>query len=355
MIGLAEAMVDRGHRVSFTVTNPAGKLRRSSIGWPQLTESRCTLRNIPTYSAAEDLARSFGPDAVHIFQGLRGRPIIERALTTVCANGAHPWCAMERVDERRIHWPAKRLWYRFLMRRIARFAPRYLAIGKDTREWLIARGASPGSVFPFAYFLTPQHNALRSNVNPRVKVGYVGQLIRRKRVDLLMKAVSTLNRDDYDLTIIGHGPEDRACRTIVREALPPEQQHWLGVQPMDKVRKLMGKLDLVVLPSDHDGWGAVISEALIAGTPVICSDRCGAAAAIYQPDMGSVFRHGDQHDLCSKLSRAIDAGPVTPALRVRVQRMAQVLTTISGAAYLESLLDAAEKGIKPPSAPWMVA
>jgi hypothetical protein len=100
MVGLADAMVQRGHSVYFTVISQEGKLRRGEIGWPQLTNAACSLRHIPTPDAAEGLARSFASNTIHIFQGLRGRPILERALVSVCAQGASPWCVMERVDER---------------------------------------------------------------------------------------------------------------------------------------------------------------------------------------------------------------------------------------------------------------
>ena len=42
----------------------------------------------------------------------------------------------------------------------------------------------------------------------------------------------------------------------------------------------MAAADVLVLPSRFDGWGAVVNEALMVGTPVICSDRCGASDVI---------------------------------------------------------------------------
>ena len=63
-------------------------------------------------------------------------------------------------------------------------------------------------------------------------------------------------------------------------SLLPNRVQWFGKFPMSEVAKKMADADCLVLPSLHDGWGAVVSEALIAGTPVICSDACGSAGVV---------------------------------------------------------------------------
>ena len=40
---------------------------------------------------------------------------------------------------------------------------------------------------------------------------------------------------------------------------------------------------MLVLPSQHEPWGAVVNEAMAAGTPVIASDRVGAAVELIRP------------------------------------------------------------------------
>jgi glycosyltransferase involved in cell wall biosynthesis len=355
MIGLAEALVQRGHEVSYTVTGLNPKLRRSQTGWPESADTRCNIVALSSFAAAKDFVQVAGRGAVHLFQGIRGRPVLEHALEAVITLGAQPWCLMERIDERHIGWPLKRLWYSRKLQMLSKAGVRYLAIGQGTAEWLVQRGASQEKVFPFAYFLPPIAEQERRAENKRAHIAYVGQLIRRKRVDLLMRAAKLLQRSDYDLTVVGDGPEMARCRRLIGNSLPLPQQHWVGVEPMAKVRRMMETFDVLVLPSAHDGWGAVVSEALLVGTPVICSDRCGAAAAVYRPEMGRIFRHGDVNDLRTNLAAVIVAGPVKPEQRARVRRLANVLTTMSGAAYLESLLDATAGGGATPRAPWLSA
>jgi glycosyltransferase involved in cell wall biosynthesis len=56
-----------------------------------------------------------------------------------------------------------------------------------------------------------------------------------------------------------------------------------------------------VLPSRFDGWGAVVNEALMVGTPVICSNRCGASDVIENGRNGYVFEAGSARALRERL------------------------------------------------------
>jgi glycosyltransferase involved in cell wall biosynthesis len=56
-----------------------------------------------------------------------------------------------------------------------------------------------------------------------------------------------------------------------------------------------------VLPSRFDGWGAVVNEALMVGTPVICSDRCGASDVIENGRNGYVFEADNADALLQRL------------------------------------------------------
>jgi glycosyltransferase involved in cell wall biosynthesis len=176
----------------------------------------------------------------------------------------------------------------------------------------------------------------------RLRIAFVGQLIPRKRVDLLFQALQHVAPLDYELTIIRDGPLRKRLQqqslTLGRET----SITCTGAQPMRDVRDALRTFDRVILPSDHDGWGTVITEALIAGTPAICSDRCGASEAILTTDMGAIFRHGDAHGLRRQLESAIEQRPVTQPVRRHVQRLAHAFTAVAGAHYLDALLASAE-------------
>ena len=72
---------------------------------------------------------------------------------------------------------------------------------------------------------------------------------------------------------------------------------FFGILPMSKIPKIIRKTDCLVLSSRHDGWGAVASEALLEGTPVICSNACGSSVAVKASKVGGIFVSEDLKSL----------------------------------------------------------
>lgn len=70
---------------------------------------------------------------------------------------------------------------------------------------------------------------------------------------------------------------------------------------MNEIPHIMENHDILILPSLHDGWGAVVNEAITMGLYIITSDKCGAKALIKNKRIGIVFKNNDATDLHIKL------------------------------------------------------
>ncbi|KAB2969501.1 MAG: glycosyltransferase family 4 protein [Thermoanaerobaculia bacterium] len=99
--------------------------------------------------------------------------------------------------------------------------------------------------------------------------------------------------------------------------------------------------DLLVLPSWEDSFGLVVAEALACGTPVIVTDRVGAADHVQEGVTGWILPAGDAAALADRLSWC-DANPE----RIRAMRpaCAESASTLSWAAYEERVV-AAVRGV----------
>jgi glycosyltransferase involved in cell wall biosynthesis len=114
----------------------------------------------------------------------------------------------------------------------------------------------------------------------------------------------------------------------------------------------MAQADCLVLPSVHDGWGAVISEALMVGTPVICSDACGAAGVVKASGSGGVFRRDRFDELQFELNKQLQSGSIDIDNRIRIASWARALDANAGARYLINIFDYSINGGIRPSPPW---
>lgn len=107
---------------------------------------------------------------------------------------------------------------------------------------------------------------------------YVGDLVERKRVDLLLRAAGELSkrRQDFVLQIIGSGPLEEEMRRMANDLGISDLVRFEGYQPNDEVPRYLSEATAFLFPTDRDIWGLVLIEAMAAGLPCVASVRAGA-------------------------------------------------------------------------------
>jgi glycosyltransferase involved in cell wall biosynthesis len=231
-----------------------------------------------------------------------------------------------------------------------------LAMGRLGRRWFELCGYDDCQIFDFCYVVDAKgrpETVARIAPDNVVRIAYVGQLIRRKRVDLLLRALANQPTRNWMLDVVGEGLLRSRLERLVGELGIQSLVRFRGAMPNTEVQNLLSESDLLVLPSDWDGWGAVVNEALSAGTRVICSDRCGAADLVRDPSVGSVFRAGSWASLATALREVIKLGPVDSAMREEIRSFS---ATFGGPVIAEYLLGVVAFATQPtgpaPEPPW---
>lgn len=132
-------------------------------------------------------------------------------------------------------------------------------------------------------------------------LGYIGQLIERKDLSTLLRAVKYLvdHHVNLRLMIIGDGPrllelmdesKGLGINTIV---------DFLGFRA--DVLSLLKSFDAFALPSRLEGIPRCIMEAMAAGIPVIASDIPGNKNLIIHGETGLLFSLGDSKELANHI------------------------------------------------------
>ncbi len=201
-----------------------------------------------------------------------------------------------------------------LRKAMVRMASTYVAYGSRAREHLCYLGAPPERVHvgfntvdmdAFAAAVQqerarPATRQLRGSYPP-VLLLYTGQLISRKRVDLALGAMASLDKEDLGLLVVGSGPEEAGLRSLAA-SLGLRHVYFEGFRQPDELPRYYALADVLVLPSDREVWGLVVNEALAAGLYCICSDKVGAACDALRPGWnGDTFAAGDAQDLAARL------------------------------------------------------
>lgn len=352
MASLAVALARHGCDVVYVAQQSMSE-DRVQQGWSSPSLDGVRLESMPSAESVRQLVGSAPPESTHICSGIRSNGLIGLAQKALARRQLQQWIVMETVENTGWRGVLKRLEYRRLFMLRGRHVRGVLGIGHSTPAWISARGMPENKVYPFAYFLP--NPAVESHEPPRVsdrfRILFAGQFIARKRLDHLIDALGHMSSLDFELAVIGSGPLENQLRMLSDKVLPGRVD-WIGRLPLEAVPVEMARADCLVLPSRHDGWGAVVSEALMVGTPVICSDACGSAEVVRASGYGGVFRSGDRDALMLLLSKVIAKGRLSSAERSSLAGLAECLGGNAGAAYLMRILDHADGRAERPLPPW---
>lgn len=97
---------------------------------------------------------------------------------------------------------------------------------------------------------------------------YVGQMIYRKGIDVLIDAFSRVSDKNVELMCVGGVPEN------VQSKDP--RITFIDFKGKEELKDYYRAADIFVLPTREDIWGLVVNEAMAHGCPVITTQMCGA-------------------------------------------------------------------------------
>lgn len=119
-----------------------------------------------------------------------------------------------------------------------------------------------------------------ANIPRGKQVLYVGRLTRYKRVDMLIEAFARTAGDfpGYCLKIVGRGYEKEGLQALAdRLGVAGRTVFCDGLSEPELFREYAGS-QVFVLPSEQEGFGIVLLEAMAAGAPVIARRAPHSAA-----------------------------------------------------------------------------
>jgi glycosyltransferase involved in cell wall biosynthesis len=115
----------------------------------------------------------------------------------------------------------------------------------------------------------------RKQKRGRVRVLYVGRLIKGKGFDLFMNSLEHLDKElagNAEFVVVGNGP---LARLISEKGGSSPSVRWLGELPHASMPKCFAQADLLVSPSRSEGLPMALLEAMAAGVPIVCSEVGG--------------------------------------------------------------------------------
>jgi glycosyltransferase involved in cell wall biosynthesis len=136
---------------------------------------------------------------------------------------------------------------------------------------------------------------------------FIGNLIERKGVDTLLRALAKAPAEGVQLRVAGRMDVDHAyTQNLLRldERLGLAQRvQFLGALSDSELVEELRCADVLVVPSQYEGFGIVYLEGMSFGLPALASTAGGAGEIIQDGVNGLLCAAGDVHGLAERLGR----------------------------------------------------
>ncbi len=150
-----------------------------------------------------------------------------------------------------------------------------------------------------------------------LRVGYMGQILPHKGVDVLVKAFRKLDAPTASLSIYGVMGRDPGYDALLYKLAEGDSRiKFAGAYQPDELPGILSNLDTVVVPSIWlENAPLVITEAQAAGLPVITTNLGGMAEMVQHDQSGLLFERKDVDGLAQQLRRLVEEPGLLQKLR----------------------------------------
>jgi glycosyltransferase involved in cell wall biosynthesis len=222
---------------------------------------------------------------------------------------------------------AKRVFDRLFGHRVLNRARRLVAVSEAERRQLASLGVSDDRIHlipnpvDLDEFATPiARGRFREKVAPGAGpiVLFLGKLTPRKRAGDLVRAFAKLEErpgdspgarvDNRAATLVIAGNDMGAgasVRALVNSLGLDARTRFTGLLRGAARLEALADADVVVYPSDHEIFGLVAMESLLAGTPVVVADDSGCAEIVREVGGGITVPVGDVDRMADAMRRVL--------------------------------------------------
>jgi glycosyltransferase involved in cell wall biosynthesis len=148
--------------------------------------------------------------------------------------------------------------------------------------------------------------------NPPARLLAAGRFVPKKGFAELLQALAVNRAENFQLTLLGEGPEAKILRAKIRETKLQQKVRLAFPLGGPDFRAVLAQAGAFIAPSqpapdgDSDGVPNVVLEAFALGVPVIGAAAPGLSEVL-TPETGTVVQPGDIHALARAIQSFLHA------------------------------------------------
>ena len=135
-------------------------------------------------------------------------------------------------------------------------------------------------------------------------IGTIGRLVDQKDYPTLLQAFALSLKENKDiyLVIVGSGDSKQELVNFSKRLKIDTRITWLG--RTEYISEFLSKVDIFVLPSDYEGFGLVLLEAMVAKKAILASNNSSIPEVLGSNHKG-LFETNNHQDLSFKINKVL--------------------------------------------------
>lgn len=190
---------------------------------------------------------------------------------------------LEKLNERNY---LKYKFTKYLISKKINKADGVLAVGSNAKK-MYSRYNKNTFNFPYS-IKTQKQNKKNYFNNKKINFLFVGQLIKRKGLDEIIKMIDLLSEKDKEKISI-HIVGDGKMKNTLKKLSNKNYFNYYGFIFGKKLIKIYNRSDVLLFPSKFDGWGVVAMEAMSNSLSVVASKNTGVSEFLKNKKSGFVI------------------------------------------------------------------
>ena len=299
---LAKALDSSGEWKTLSVCNSAGPLldyhRTIGVDAMPLMESqgfsytpnpkdgnrlRRIAKRIQLFRAARRFLKSTSPSIIHVHDESSA---LAWGLAARAKRIPMVWQVHQQLPQRWIDWLLRRL------------AAHIVFVAANNQRRFDGIGLPASTVIYNGVDLSLFHPSPRKTEGP-VNIGFISNLVDRKRPDWLVRAAGKLAREGLNIRVLlaGNdftgGAKAKELQELAQREGIAGRYNYIG--PRSDVPDVLRSLDILVLPSERDkeAFPRIVVEAMACGVPVVATEVAGVPEAVVTGETGSLVDPDD--------------------------------------------------------------
>lgn len=177
-----------------------------------------------------------------------------------------------------------------------------IAHGKIAKKFYLRYN---NNVINLPYSIKIKKSNFKKKISKKIKFLFVGQLIKRKGIDLLIDAINNLDQKylkESFFTIVGNGKFSKQVKNLLKNKI---NLNYFSFQNQKKLKKIYKENDVLIFPSRFDGWGVVPMEAMQHRMFLIISKNCGVTEILKNKSKNIILKN-DLSDLTKQIKFCVN-------------------------------------------------